>query len=250
MRLQLIVIGLGVVLGWYGFKEHRLASGASATPQELTCRDLGANGPGANAHVRMTGHLLVYEAFVVSAKDTTSDRWEKSWVPAVPIDSDFAKRVSEAADGEEVPPPDTFSVLVYNSTPGTQSGLDHELTSGRHLDPVQGLVINEVDSLDADEVRILKQSYPNFDADRVWIIQRHRTPSTGGKPLFMMIGALAMVIAGGFWMWSSYQSQQRAAQAHANRGRRRTARRQEQFDPHEPDERPPPGAAPRRRPRR
>ncbi len=230
MRMQLVVIGVGVAIVWLGFKEHRLASGASSEPQSISCRDLGANGPGANAHVRMTDHLLVYEAFVVSARDPNSDSWDKSWVPAVPIDSDFAKRVAAATDEEETPPPDTFSVLVYNSTGGNDLGMGLELNSGRHLEPVQGLVINEVEDLDADEVRILKQSYPKFDPKRVWIIQRGRTPSTGGRPLFSMIGGLALIIAGGFWMWSTHQAGGRAARANANRGRRRAARREGAFD--------------------
>ena len=250
MQMKLAVIGVGLALCWFGFKEHRLASGASAEPQDITCRELGTNGPGGNAHVRMTDHLLVHEAFVVSSRNAQSDQWEKSWVPAVPIDSDFAKRVAAASDDEEIPPPDTFSVLVYNSTGGNDSLLQSMMASGYYLEPVQGLVINEVEDLDADEARILKQSYPSFDPERVWIIARYRKPSTGGKPLFMMIGGLGLIIAGGFWMWSSYQSQQRAAQAHANRGRRRMARRQEQFDQQGPDERPPSGAVPRRRPRR
>ena len=65
------VIG-GVVLGWLGVRDLRLASVSDAEPQAITCRELAERGPGGNAHVRMSGFRLVVESFAM--EQTELDR--------------------------------------------------------------------------------------------------------------------------------------------------------------------------------
>jgi predicted Zn finger-like uncharacterized protein len=205
-RLNRFAIALGiigVVLFAAGLKEMRLATAASAKPQEITCLDLEKNGPGKNAYVRVTKFIST-GGFVYQKKEN-SDAWQMVWLPIIPIDGDYALRVRKMIkDGtlkseSDLPPPDHVHVIVKSSKISSQSEVDR--FDDTH-DTLTGLVINQVESLSQKEKDLLVQSYPGTDLDTCWIVEEGREPASPAKYLGMMGGGAALVLAG---LWLTFR---------------------------------------------
>ena len=57
-RIKIIVLVAGIALGYYGFKQWRLAGETKEEPQTITCKALGENGYGDNAYVKLTDFMV------------------------------------------------------------------------------------------------------------------------------------------------------------------------------------------------
>ncbi len=94
----------------------RLAGAAKDAPTRMTCKDLGEKGAAENAHVLLTDFVLTSD-IVYKTKRTASStaKWTKVWVPAVPSDSPYAKAIAAAgADVSSVPFPRPVRVIVVS----------------------------------------------------------------------------------------------------------------------------------------
>lgn len=222
MRIRIGIIIGALVLGWWGFKEYRLASGAKAAPQVMSCEVLGASGPGKNAHVTMNDFYMVDHFFVYAEKKR---RWEAVWVPVVPLNGTYYQElvalVEKEGDQVELPAPKDFKIIAKFTT--VQS--EHDLIREGDKDSLTGMVINEIDSLGSDEKRLLAQNYPGVDVERCWILEVGRKPKSMMLTLGAMLLALA-AIAGVVIQWFMAQKKaeaQRLAQRDRD-ARRRKAR--------------------------
>jgi hypothetical protein len=194
MRFVLaLVIGGGVLL-YFGVQEFRLSSATKAEPQAITCAELAANGPGENAHVVMGDFLLCSFAFVYEEKN---NKWSKVWVPAVPLGGEFHRQLLSMVDaegnltGEPTLPTD---VKVIVKTSDVSNG--DELGSMGEKDTLQGVVINNIESLGSEEKKILKESYPTVNFDECWILEVGRKPATMAKIAGLCGGGLALALSG------------------------------------------------------
>lgn len=202
-RLKLIAIVVGAVMAWLGYQEFKLGAVASATPQTISCAELEASGPGDNAHVVMTEFLLLEQAFVYESREN-SPRWQKVWIPALPLGGEFHQQLLTLVDSEgnlppgDLPLPKTIRVIVKSSKVNNEAQL--ETVAG--ADTLQGLVINEIESLGSKERKLLTESYPGVDFDAVWILEHQRKPAGKGKTWGLLGGGtlLALVGLGAFFI--------------------------------------------------
>ena len=210
IRIKLLMIVGGIVLLVFGIQEYRLASEAAQTAQSITCADLAAKGPGANAHVNVTNALICEQAFVYEAKKNTPDTWNKVWVPAVPIDGEFVKTVNElmlqtGGKLEHLPPPTDIRVLIKTSSVHNAGELEAfsktALTSG-----VTGLVTNKIESLGAKEKKILEENYPGIDFTKCYIVDHERKPADASKLAAMIGGGALITLIGGGWTLAGMRS--------------------------------------------
>lgn len=185
--LIVVVFGGGAML-WMGLREKKLAALAQAEPQVLTCRALQEHGPGANAHVRMTHFLLLVDSFAVEKKWNETS-WTRAWIPAVPVEGEFAKAWMEAPEGKRLRPPKDLRVLVELG-----KGDETLLQGVARADVLQGTVMNEIDALDGDVARILAASYPGVDPSRCWILQQGRVPKSGAAAWALVAVGVAMIV--------------------------------------------------------
>ena len=189
MRFVLAMIIGGGGLVFMGVQEARLASAASAEPQTMTCAELSASGPGDNAHVMLSDFLLCEMAYIYQERN---GKMSGAWIPAVPMGSQYHASLLAMVDdqgnlkeGATLPPPTDIRVVV--KLPQAKSEADIALAaSGETL---QGLVINEIDSLGSEERKMLADSYPGVDFNTCWILEAGRKPSG--------LGAVAGFIGGG-----------------------------------------------------
>ena len=195
MRLKLILVIAGIACIFFGVQEIRLRSAADEIPQEITCADLEANGPGDNAHVVLSDFILCDFAYVYEEKNS---KWSKVWIPAVPLGGEYHQQLLSMLDDQgnltgELPMPNNVSVIVKSSD--VQSESDVELLSSR--DTVQGVIVNVISSLGSDEKKILKDSYPSVNFDQCWILEVGRKPASMGKLAGFCLGGLALLAVGG-----------------------------------------------------
>lgn len=184
-RLNHFTIALGIIGGFLlvtGLKEMRLASAASTTPQDISCMELAKNGPGKNAHVRLSDFLTTGGG--VFQKEENADTWQMVWLPLMPIDGDFADRVR---------------VIVKSSKVHTQADVDNFNDQHQTL---TGMVINQVESMSAKEKRLLQQRYPDSDMDACWIIEEGREPASSAKYCGMMLGGAGLLLLG---LWLTFK---------------------------------------------
>jgi hypothetical protein len=181
-RIIIILVVAGGALIFFGYQELRLSRVAKETPQTIPCADLAARGPGDNAHITLTDFDLGAN-YVYEGRSETSS-WTKAFVPAIPR----VKNLAEALQAKSSP---QIKVIIKSSKVRSKSDMDSlALTS-----TIQGLVTNEIESLGRDERKLLKESYPAVDFDKVWILDHGRQPAGTGKVFAFLGGGTALAAA-------------------------------------------------------
>jgi hypothetical protein len=193
-RFGLILIVVGGVLGWLGIKEWRLSSGASDKPKQVTLKDLIAQGPGDNAHIVLMDFVLCENLVYQSNKNSTT--WSKAWIPIVPKPSGGEQVISK---------PTSFHAILY--CPNVKNQVDAASLANRPT--LKGMVINDIESLGAEETKLLKQTYPNTDFDKCLIIEPDREPAGFGKIVLFMGGGALLLVGGLVAMLVSFRGRAR-----------------------------------------
>jgi hypothetical protein len=229
LRSLLAFVFAGASLAWFGVRELRLSGLAKAEPQTLTCRALQDQGPGDNAHVRMTDFLLLSDSFAVERKDADATSWDRAWIPAVPLDGEYAKRWVEAPDDKKLPPPGDMRVLVQ-----LRFGSKGTLMLIGNQAAIQGMVINDVDSMGDDVAAILRKAYPGLDPHRCWVLEADRAPRGAGAAWWLILGGVALVVGAvgaGFLVHRAAQKHEVAERQFERRRARARAAAQRRFLP-------------------
>jgi len=206
-RLKIALIVGGGVLAWFGFQELLLNSGSSSQAVEVDLAELeSGQSPGDN-HLKIGEHLAVYPGCVYSYSAnsqyeavTPTTRIQYCYYPVISHSHSFLQAVDEVQQmhggienvpDEEFPTIDEFSLLVKTRRFRTLGDIpDGYITEP----PLQGMVVNQVTSLDSDEKQLLLESYPNADLDKVIILEDGRAPSALKSYGMTMGGALLVVV--------------------------------------------------------
>jgi hypothetical protein len=189
-RFKIWMIIGGAFLAWYGFQEWRISAEAKTDPQVLTCAALAKDGYGTNAHIKMTDFLLSPGGYVYEEKEKGGS-WETVWIPVVPLGGAYHKMVLALPEDAEIPSPKSFNVILQTEHASGASMLG-KIGGKKQL---QGVVINEIDSLDSETKKLLKDSYPGIDLDNCWIVEHKR--ETKGAMLSLLLLLLGVGLAGG-----------------------------------------------------
>jgi len=198
IRITLAMVIFGGVMIYWGYQEMSLSAKADTTPQTITCGDLSDAGPGDNAHVEMTDFLLCSMSYVYETKGSNDSVYKTVWVPAVPLGGVYHEKILSMLDeegnftGDDMPVPKNLNVLVKTSDVSN----DRDVMRLSDQDALTGLVINEIEAVDGEERRLLKESYPGVNFGDVWIIEHNRTPAGAGKTYGLMGGGAALLLLG------------------------------------------------------
>jgi hypothetical protein len=204
-RFALVLLGLGLFVGFLGFQETRLWLASSGTPTELTLAELERNGPGNNRYIKVS-EFLCTPSYIYKAKKDNKANFTVVYLPAVSVDSAYGKQVhkivTEAfAKGEKniaeiekrIPPfSGKFPLLIKSNKARDEQEVDALMSA----DEIEGLVINSVESLGSEESNFLKQSYPGMDMDQVVILDHGRKP-TAFLMLLVYYGGSVLLIGAG-----------------------------------------------------
>lgn len=216
IRIKIGLIIVGVIAAIWGGKELMLSGKASDTPQDITCAALIDNGPGGNAHVRLTAAVACPTYFVYEGK-TDKGPWSKVYLPALPEGGAWHREAKEAfaktGNLSAVPAPSDIRVLLKFTNVRNEDHLGELIDA----ETIQGTIINSIESLDGKEKSLLRQGYPNIDVDRCYILQVGRKPTSGSLVLLATLGGAGAAIIGLLWIiWPkiSERRQQAVAAAH------------------------------------
>jgi hypothetical protein len=208
--VKLLMIVCGIILLVAGAREQDRKSNASQTPQEITCAELAANGPGKNAHVRLKDFRLCGEWFVYQTEQRgVVNEWKQVWIPVVPpkiklVDSlaDFMKGLR----GEPAPKPKDFHVVLRSKFVKDEPQFHALNLRGE----ITGLVASDFESLPAREKELLQNNYPGVDFTTCYFLDHDRKPYGEARSLVLIGGGALMTLIGGGWILFDLCARRRA----------------------------------------
>lgn len=200
-RIRLALIVIGGMVAFFGLQEFRVSRGTSTEPVSIELAELESGKPLPNNHLQIGPHVALYPATVYmyrqgkysSAEPTTSTSVNYCFYPIISKEHPVFTAVEQ---GQE-PGVTNLAVLVKTKrfpTIGSITSETHEEAG------VQGLVINEIDALDNDEKKLIQESFPQVDVDKLWILEQDRKPATLAKSLGMLFGGVVLALGGIGWI--------------------------------------------------
>lgn len=195
IRLAIMLLVLGGVLAYAGGGALRTATVAKDLPQPITCAELGENGPGGNAHVIMRDFFLSYVNYV---EQPTSEPNAPPvvWLAAVPLQSEHHLAVLQQVNPEDgklvgaAPTPRSIGVIVKSDK---LADLDAIKALSRQA-TIEGLVVNELEPVDARALAALRETFPGADFDRVWFLEHGRRPPSAVRAYIMLGAGVGLVL--------------------------------------------------------
>lgn len=195
IRLALALVVGGAILTFFGYNENKLASAADAEPQKMTVAELIENGPGDNAHLVLSDFWLLDAESVVEYEGEDQSRYTKIWSPMISSGDAYVQRYLAFMASEEVDAPtyeDTIHIVMYSE----QINDDNDFYNFLQKETVQGLIVNEIESISGEELSLLQQSLPGINADKVLIFEHNRKPKSSGATMAMMAGGVLLILTG------------------------------------------------------
>jgi len=210
-RLKLGLIIGGLVLAYFGVQEFRLSMGTSTEAVQVDLAALEKGEALENNHVLMGEHYADYAGCVYEYEEGNG-RVTHTYYPVISENHSFfagLEKLAEkydsinAAPESEWPTIDTFKVLVktkrFKNVKSIPEGLGNE-------DKIQGLVINLVESMDSEEEKLIKQTFPKLNIDDVLIVEEGRKPSSALASFGMMGGGGLLSLLGLGWLAAGFGS--------------------------------------------
>ena len=211
-RIKLAAIVVGAIVAFMGYQEFKLSGHAKEEATTVLLEELEANGELENAHIRIDEPVGVYGGLIYEYRQSKYDTGEPdestsvavAYYPIISQAHPFMAKLGELLikypdgipDDVSWPEMDNFRVLVKTKRFNTIGDFPYDALLS---DPsVQGLVVNEIESLDNEEIGLLKESFPKADFSQVLILEEGRKPSSSGKYLGMMGGGAALALVGLF----------------------------------------------------
>jgi len=236
-RVWIAAVVLGGMLAFYGYKEVKVSSGASGKATEMNLAGLEKGEDLANPHIRLDAHWALYPVCIFEYEGVGQARDHHkvnyTYYPVISPEHPFlvtlAKLEEEYGDldkapEEKLPEIEDFAVLVKTKRFGTVGAIPDDILPA---ESVQGLVVNRISKLETEECRLLRESFPKINLDKVLLLDSDRRPtSVLGSYGLMLLGLL--VVAGG--IGAPFYLKRREGEAEtrsAERHRQRTARARE-----------------------
>jgi hypothetical protein len=220
-RVKIIVIIFGVAAIFWGGSEFYVSSGTSSEPVAVELTDLESDPTPPNNHIEIGEHLAVYPGGVYAYRgskygsDTPGPATKISYFyyPIISYDNSFVAEMAalvekydtaEAIPESEPEPPITdIPVLVKTERFDTIGKIPMTIDA---KDSIKGLVVNRIDSLDSEEEKLLKESFPQVDMRKVLILEENRKPASFFKSLGLIAVGLLFLVGGGVWIFEGTRS--------------------------------------------
>ncbi|MCF7957273.1 MAG: hypothetical protein K9M57_02360 [Phycisphaerae bacterium] len=215
-RIAIAIIVGGGFLAFYGFQENKLSSLCKDTAEKVDLKALEDGQELTNMNIEIGPHWAIYSQSIyeyTQSKYDSSEPDNSTTVTStsypiisekhpfnIALDKLQAKYGSlENVPESEIPEFKDFRVLVKTDRFKTIGGIPD---NWGEIQNVQGLVINEIDNLDNEEIKLLKQNWPHLNTDKVLILEIGREPSSSSASMAMMGGGGLISIAGvGLMLW-------------------------------------------------
>ncbi|WOO42333.1 hypothetical protein [Rubellicoccus peritrichatus] len=219
-KIKLALIIGGGFLAFMGYEELKLSWLADEEASVVALADLEAGVDIDNAHIKIEEPVSVYGGLIYEYQQGKYDTGEPdestsvsvTYYPVISQSHPFMVQLGELLDKypdgipDEVAVPDLNDFRVLVKTKRFKKIGDFPYDSLSSDEYVQGLVVNEVESLDNEEIGLLRQSFPNANFAQVLILEEGRAPAGGMKYLGMIGGGIALILIGLVWLLGGRKS--------------------------------------------
>ena len=196
IRFALALVVGGAILTFFGYNEHKLASSAQADPQAMTVAELIEKGPGENAHIVLSDFWLLDAQSVVEYEGEDDTQYTKIWSPVITSDDAYVEQYIAFMESEDELTAPAYNESIHIVLYSEEINDDGDFYNLLQADTVQGLIINEIDSMGGEELSLLQQSLPGINPDKVLIFEHNRKPKSTGTTMLMMVGGVVLILAG------------------------------------------------------
>ena len=207
-KMILLCVVAGGVVGFFGYQEWQLAKTGSETPEVVDLAKIEAGSAPTSTWVKLGEHhrlyfqcVYEYETGRGESAQTANSKVNHCYYPVISSTNKFITDlqafvaehggVDNIPDDAAWPEPDSFSVLVKSNDYKKVSELpeDMELSPG-----LEGVIINRISSLKPDEKKLIQQSFPTVNLEKVLVVQKDRKLKSLGTTYAMMGGGAAIAL--------------------------------------------------------
>lgn len=228
-RVRIIAIAAGAAFCWYGIQEFQLGMNSTPEPAEVDLAKLEAGEPAPQNHLRLGPHLALYNGAVYSISESHKD------LPNPPVKYAIYAVVSESHPygklvKQLLAPPADAKEPVAREAPALELDRVAVLVKTKQFasagmipnqpvaqPAVQGLAINQIQSLSDQEANLVRQVVPGIDLEKVILLEEGRRPKSHMQSLGIAAGGACFLLLGlwSFVMERSYGKRDAAAVANA-----------------------------------
>lgn len=201
MRLVLLMLFGGFMIGSYGWGELKLANRSGSTPTAVQVVDLENKGPD-KLFCTLGEHFPIAEELIYSHDQDHPDRVNYCFYPIVSKEQahEVVQKLKAAHGGDidKVTNAEFYKalkirVLVKTTRYHTVAELKRAIEGDQiATSNVTGMIVNDVSSLDGQEKALLRKSFPSYSETDTLIFEQGRTP-TSPFLAFGIIGAGVVV---------------------------------------------------------
>jgi hypothetical protein len=219
-RLKLVVAVLGGMLAFFGYQEWRVSQGTTPEPIDVVLADVEAGNAPPNSHWKLGEHVAIYNAGVYQYKQSKYATGEPGpdakvdyyYYPVLSSGHPFLVKLGELAEqnggvanipDDQIPAMNDFAVLVKTKKFGTIGSIPDEWAAEGNL---QGLVINQITSLDNKEEELLRQGFPGLNTEKLLLLEADRHPAPIAKSGGMILGGSVLALGAVGWMFAGRKS--------------------------------------------
>ena len=229
-RVRILLIAAGAAFGWLGVQEFRLSLNSTPEPAEVDLAKLESGERAPQNHLRLGPHLALYNGSVYSISGRDKDKPNPSVKYAIyavvseshPYGKLLKQMLAPAGDAREpivLEAPaslDLERVAVLVKTNRFKSVAELPQAPAAQT-AVQGLAINQIQSLSDEESRLVREVVPGIDLDQVLILEEGRRPKSHLQSLGIAAAGVFCLLLGvwSFLMERSYDKRDAAAAARA-----------------------------------
>jgi|GEM_PF-2453667 len=187
-RVYILVCFGGIALTIFGFKEFKVGNSSTGNAANIELRTIEGGTAPKNNHLRIGPHVALYSESVFQYEERKGSF--KQVTNSTPINFAYYPIISASPPARGGQPSErntqSFAVLVKSVRFATVGSIPD---SDRMETAIQGLVVNQIQSLGEEERALLRSSFPATNFNKVLILEAGRKPSSA-------IGAIAIMIAG------------------------------------------------------
>ena len=203
-RIKLAAVFLGGMLAFWGYQEYSVGRKSSEKPEKIFLSKIESGEKKiTNNHIRITKHYRVLEEAIYQSTEKSEDEIEVVYYPIISIRHPKYKSRKKKSPEEIINSMGgkseigKFSVLVKTHEFKHVNDFIRVVEKGEFKKKsIQGLVINKIDKLKADEKALLRKSFPEVDLDNIIILEEGRKPKGTGVCFASMIGGGLISILG------------------------------------------------------
>lgn len=208
-RIKLILIGVGGFLAFMGFQEFKVSKGTKPEPANVELAAIEAGSADmSNAHIKLGVHHPAFFELIYYGEENT-DKVTYVYYPVlseshpfvVGIDQLYQKYPDGDIPAEEIPEVGDFSVLIKSDKYSNTAELPENFDTA---ESIQGLVVNKITKLKKEEIDLLRESFPNFDPEKVLLLEEGRKPAGAGKKFGLMGGGSLLSLIGLGWLVAGF----------------------------------------------